>query len=96
MRYQENIQMQKDFQTKCTKKTMKLKQNIKKRFQQNAEIDKKYQKQSYQENKKNCDKVDSFLQQVKQGLYYICKICHRRLYQCGVRLCNHEKYKISH
>ena len=52
MRYQENIQMQKDFQTKCTKKTMTLKQNIKKRYQQNAEIDKKYQKQRYKENKK--------------------------------------------
>ena len=46
--------------------------------------------------KKNCDKVGSFLQQLKQSLYYICKICHRRLYQCGVRLCKHEKYKISH
>ena len=29
---------------------------------------KKYQNQRYQENKKNFDKLDSFLQQVKQGL----------------------------
>ena len=55
---------------------------------------KKIQKQRYQENKKNCDKVESFLQQVEQGLYYICTICHRSLYQYSVRLCKHKKYKI--
>ena len=55
---------------------------------------KKYQKQRYQENKKSCDKVDSFLQQAKQGPYYICTICHRSLYQRSVRLCKHEKYNI--
>ena len=53
---------------------------------------KKYQKQNYQENKKNCGKVDSFLQQVKQGPYYVCTICHRSLYQGSVKLCKHEKY----
>ena len=49
-------------------------------------------KQNYQENKKNCGKVDSFLQQVKQGPYYVCTICHRNLYQRSVRLRQHEKY----
>ena len=44
--------------------------------------------------KKHCDKVDSFLQQVKQVPYYICTICHRSLYQRSVRLCKHEKYNI--
>ena len=43
---------------------------------------------------KNCDKVDSFWQQIKQGPYYICTICHRSLYQGSVRLCKHEKYNI--
>ena len=52
----------------------------KKRCQQNAEIDKRYQKQRYQENKKSCDEVDSFLQQIKQGPYYIYIICHGSLY----------------
>ena len=54
---------------------------------------KKYQNQRYQENKKNFDKVHSFLQQVKQGLY-IGTICQRSLYQRGVKLCKNEKYKI--
>ena len=95
MRYQENPQMQKDFQRKCYKEIPEIKiEYLKKRYQQNPEIDKKYQKQRYQENKKNCDKVDSSLQQVKQGPYYICTICHRSLYQRSVRLCKHEKYNI--
>ena len=94
MRYQENPQSRKISKGSTTKKTLILKYNIKKRYQQNAEIDKKYQKHRYQENKKSCDKVDSFLQQVKQGPYYICTICHRSLYQRSVRLCKHEKYNI--
>ena len=64
------------------------------RYQENPQIDNKYQKQGYQENKKNCDKVDSFLQQVRQGPYSICAIYHRSLYQRSVRLCKHEKYNI--
>ena len=44
--------------------------------------------------KKNSDKVDSLMQQVKQGPYYIFTICHRNLYQRSVRLCKHEKYNI--
>ena len=85
MRYQENPQSRKISKGSTTKKTLILKYNIKKRYQQNAEIDKKYQKHRYQENNKSCDKVDSFLQQVKQGPCYICTICHRSLYQRSVR-----------
>ena len=36
--------------------------------------------------KKRYNKIKSFLQQVKQGPYYICTICHRNLYQHSVRL----------
>ena len=43
----------------------------------NKQKKKRYiKKQRYQERKK-CDKVDSYLQQVKQGPYYICTICHK-------------------
>ena len=44
--------------------------------------------------KKNCGKVGSFLQQIKQDPHYICTICCRSLYQRSVRLCTHEKYNI--
>ena len=30
---------------------------------------------------KKSDKVDNFVEQVKQGPYYLCKICHWILYQ---------------
>ena len=62
MRYRENPQMQKHFQWKRYKENPEIKIEYQKRYQQNAEIDKKYQKQRCQENKKNCYKVDSFLQ----------------------------------
>ena len=45
-------------------------------------------------NKKSCGKVEDSLQQVKQGSYYICTICHRSLYQRSVRLFNYENYNI--
>ena len=44
--------------------------------------------------KKSCGNVENFPQQVKQGLYYICTICHGRLHQLSVRLFNYEKYNI--
>ena len=44
--------------------------------------------------KKNCGKVENFLQQAKQGPFYICTIRHRSLYQRSVRLFNYEKYDI--
>ena len=64
------------------------KDSIKKRcYQENPEI------LNYQE-KKRYDKVENFLQQLKQQPYYICTICHRSLYQHCVRLFKHEKYDI--
>ena len=53
--------------------------NIKKKYQENPEVHKGYRKKKYkkyQENKKKCDKVMYFLQEVKQGPYYICTVCH--------------------
>ena len=47
-----------------------------------------------QKNKKHCGKVENFLQQVKQGPFHICTVCHRSLYQRGVRLFNYEKYDV--
>ena len=38
--------------------------------------------------------AENFLQQVKEGPYYICTICHGSLYQCSVRFFKHEKYWI--
>ena len=50
--------------------------------------------QKCKENKKRCDTVENFLQQVKQGPYYVCIICHRSLYQRSVKFFEHEKYEI--
>ena len=44
--------------------------------------------------KKSCGNVENFPQQVKQGLYYICTICHGSLHQLSGRLFNYEKYNI--
>ena len=43
--------------------------------------------------RKKSDKFEGFIQQVKQGPYYICTICHRSLYQCRVKFFKHEKYQ---
>ena len=42
--------------------------------------------------KQKGEKVKNFLQQVKQGPYYLCTISHRSLYQRGVRLFKYENY----
>ena len=42
----------------------------------------------------SCDKVENFLQHVKQGLYYICAIYHGSLYQRSFRFFKHKKYQI--
>ena len=47
----------------------------------------------YQE-KKRYRKIENFLQQVKQGPYYICTIWHRSRYQRSVRLFKPEKYHV--
>ena len=44
--------------------------------------------------KKGCDKVENFLQQVKQCPYYICAMCHQSLYQRSFRIFKYEKYQI--
>ena len=80
-----------------TKEIQKLKLNVKKggtkkilKFIKNTEKE----VQENQENKKNCDKVMYFLQEVKQGPYYICTVCHRSLYLRSGRLFKQEKYHI--
>ena len=46
----------------------------------------KHEASEMSRKQKSSDKVDNFLQQEKQSLYYICKICHRSLYQCSQKL----------
>ena len=45
----------------------------------------------FPENKDRCDKIDNFLQQVKQGSYDICTVCHRSQDRGSVRLFKYEK-----
>ena len=96
MRYQDNPQMQKDFQRKRYKDNHEIKTDYQKMtYQQNAETDKKASKTEISRKRKKIrGKVGSFLQQVKQDLHYICTIYCRSLYQRSVRLCTHEKYNI--
>ena len=54
----------------------------------------KNEKSEMSKKKKSCGNVENFPQQVKQGLYYICTICHGSLHQLSVRLFNYEKYNI--
>ena len=45
--------------------------------------------------KKKClNKVEKICQQIRQGPYFICTVCHRCLYKRSVRLFEHEKYNI--
>ena len=78
-RYQENPGIQREYQ--------------KRRYQENPEIHNKYRKERYQE-KKRLRNIENFLQQIKQGPYYICTVCHRSLYQRSVRLFKPEKYHV--
>ena len=55
---------------------------------------KKKTKKKKKKKKKSCGNVENFPQQVKQGIYYICTICHGSLHQLSVRLFNYEKYNI--
>ena len=94
MRYQENPQMQIVFQRKRYKESPEIKIEY-----QKIGINKMLKLTKIIKNRdvkktKNSDQVESFLEQLKQGPYYICTTCHRNLYQRSVRLCKHEKYNI--
>ena len=74
-----------------------IKERCKKRYQENSEIHKINKNIRYhkcQEEKKSCGKVQNFLQQVKQGPYYIYTKYHRNLYQCNARFFKSEKHQI--
>ena len=97
-KYRENREIQLEYKKSIYRETLKIKiEYQKRRYQENPEVHKGYRKkkyEKYQENKKNWDKVMYFLQEVKQGPYCICTICHRSLYQRSVRLFKQEKYHI--
>ena len=73
-----------------------MKSNVKRGTKQNQNFIKKKKSiiRNVKKRKKSCDKVENFLQQVKQGHYYICTIYHGGLYQRSVRFFKHEKYQI--
>ena len=76
-KYLEIAEMRKDYQK------MMYQSNSEIRYQENLELHKNNQKIRYQkcqEKKKSCERLN-FLQQVKQGPYYICTICHGSLSQ---------------
>ena len=75
---------------------LKLRNNIKRGNKKIENLVKKIKKPCIKnfKKKKSCAKVGKCLQQVKQGRYYVCAICHRGLYQRSVRFSNHEKYQI--
>ena len=64
------------------------------RYQENHKKCQKIRQLKFQGNRRSCDKVDNFLEQVKKGLYYICTIHHRRLYRHIVTLFKQKKYHI--
>ena len=56
---------------------------------------KKIAKKIYQKNKKCLNKLAKFCQQIRQGPYFICIVCHWCLYKRSVRLFKHEKYILT-
>ena len=45
--------------------------------------------------KKKClNKAEKFCQEIIQGLYFICTVCHWCFHKRSVRLLEHEKYHI--
>ena len=46
-------------------------------------------------NKKYLNKLKIFFQQLREGPYFICAVCHRCLYKRSVRLFEHEKYILT-
>ena len=65
--------MKKDYQKMKYQLYSEIKEQYKKRYQENRELRKKIRYQKCQKKKKSRDK---FLQQVKQGPYYIRKKYH--------------------
>ena len=81
-KYLEIAEMKKDYQKMKYQSNPEIEEQKKKSYQENPKIHKKIQKIMYQkcQKKKKCwDKVENFLQQVKQGSYHIYKICLRSL-----------------
>ena len=97
-KYHESREVQLDYKKSINQENSKIKiEYQKRRYQENPEVPKEYRKKKYkkyQENKENCDKVMYFLEEVKQGPYYICTVYHRSFYQRSVRLFEQEKHHI--
>ena len=84
----ENMKTNKTYMRKILNLKEKMKKNIRKILNQKKENRNKIHKK----NKKCLNKVETFCQQIRQGPYFICTVCHRCLYKRSVRLFEHEKY----
>ena len=72
------------------------KRNIKKYiYKENPESKKEYQRKKRQGKKKVFNKAEKFHQQIRQGPYYICTVCHHCLYQHSARLFHDQKYVLN-
>ena len=72
------------------------KRNIKKYiYKENPESKKEYQRKKKQGKKKVFNKAEKFHQQIRQGPYYICTVCHHCLYQHSARLFHDQKYVLN-
>ena len=77
------------------KKSMRKRMYEKKKCDKNPELKQENCKKMHKKNKKCLNKVAKLCQQIRQGRYFICTVCHRFLYKRSVRLFEHESYILT-
>ena len=95
-KYDENPKTKREYEKHKYQENPESKRECeKKKYDKNPEPKQENRKKMHKKNKKCLNKVATLCQQIRQGRYFICTVCHRFLYKQSVRLFEHEKYIIT-
>ena len=95
-KYDENSKTKREYEKHKYQENPESKREYeKKKYDKNPEPKQENRKKMHKKNKKCLNKVATLCQQIRQGRYFICTVCHRFLYKQSVRLFEHEKYIIT-
>ena len=79
---EENPETKREYENnKCEENPEPERVYQKNKFEKNPEPKKESRKKMHKKNKKFLSKVEKFCQQIRQGPYFICTLCHRCLYK---------------
>ena len=94
-KYEENPETKREYEKRKYEENPKLKRDYEKnKYEKNPKTKKENRKKMHKINKNRLKKLEIFSQQIKQGCYSTCKVCHWCLYKRSVRLFEHKKYPI--